>query len=358
MSERPTTSRAEQARQRRSERTKKNLQKSSRQQQTQPLSRVVSRAQQTAPLTSAPKKKQARHYDVIMGMPQFPARRRKFTLPNFPRLALPRLRLPRISANWRIGAALFALIFGAALIYAFEAPVFYVPSATVFGNTRIPSEEINGILGVSDQIIFSIQPRQLERRLRLNYPEITSAQVRVDFPNVVQVFVAERQPVLLWRQDGGFAWIDESGVAFRPRGEADLVVVQALDAPPAGTQTSSDPFSPPPFIQKDLADAARALAPFVPDGATLTYSAADGFGWTDPRGWTVAFGTSAHEMPLRIRVYEALVNSLLQENKTPQFISVVYPDGPYYRMSKAPTPIQQTQDETDLDAEELGTESP
>jgi hypothetical protein len=170
----------------------------------------------------------------------------------------------------------------------------------------------------------------------LNYPEITSAQVDVYLPNVVYVSVVERQPVVLWQQNGGYTWVDESGVAFRPRGEAaGLVVINAIDAPPAGIQTSTDAYSPPPFIQKELVDAARALSPIVPAGATLTYSAADGFGFTDPRGWQVAFGTTANDMPLKIRVYQALVESLVQRNKTPIFISVVYPEGPFYRMAEA-----------------------
>lgn len=356
MSERPTISRADQARQRRVERTRKKLQKSSRT-PTQPLSRVVSRTP-TVPLAPA-LKKDTRRYDVALGMPDFRAKRPKFVLPRIELPRLPRIELPRIRipANWRIGAAFFVVLFSAALIYAFKAPYFYVPSATVFGNARIPSEEINGILGVSNQIIFSIQPRELERRLRLNYPELTAAQVKIYLPNIVIVSVTERQPALLWRQGDGFAWIDEGGVAFRPRGEANLVAVQALDAPPAGMQTSNDPYSPLPFIQKNLVNAALALAPSTPSDAILTYSTADGFGWKDSRGWTVAFGTSAQEMPLRIRVYEALVDSLLQQGKTPQFISVVYADGPYYRMTSAPTPIQEMQEETDLDAE-FGTESP
>ena len=51
-------------------------------------------------------------------------------------------------------------------------------------------------------------------------PEITSAQVDVYLPNVVYVTVVERQPVLLWQQGSEYTWVDASGVAFRPRGEA------------------------------------------------------------------------------------------------------------------------------------------
>jgi cell division protein FtsQ len=348
LSEKRNLTRAEQVRQRRVERAAKELQQAAKQ-ATKPIVKVSSRTP-TIPLMAAPKK-QDRRYNIALGMPEFHLKKPKFTLPRF---STP--RMPRFHANWRLGALILAIVFITALVLAFQLPYFYVPSAYVFGNTRILSEEINGIIGVTDQNIFTVQPDELERRLRLNYPELTSAQVDVYLPNYVYVTVVERQPVVMWQQSGGFTWIDGTGVAFRPRGEAaGLVLVNAVDAPPAGVQTSTDPYSPPPFIQKEYVDAALALAPLVPAGSTLTYSAADGFGWKDPRGWTVAFGTSAHDMPLKIRVYQALVESLTQKSKVPEFISVVHPDGPYYRMAEV-TEIEDVEEVTET--EEVVIENP
>jgi len=339
MSDKRNLTRAEQVRQRRAERSAKELQQAAKQ-ATKPIVKVSSRTP-TIPIMTAPKK-QDRRYNIALGMPEFHLKKPRLSLPKF---TMP--RMPRFSANWRLGALILSLVFVTALVLVFQLPYFYVPAASVFGNARIPSEEINGIIGVSNQIIFTVQPDELERRLRLNYPEITSAQVEVYLPNYVYVTVTEREPVVLWQQNGGYTWVDGTGVAFRPRGDAaGLVVVAAVDAPPAGIQTSADPYSPPPFIQKEYVDAALALSPLVPAGSTLTYSAADGFGWKDPRGWTVAFGTSANDMPLKIRVYQALVDSLVQKGKTPQFISVVHPDGPYYRMAEV-TEVEEAVTETE-----------
>ncbi len=58
----------------------------------------------------------------------------------------------------------------------------------------------------------------LERQLRLNFPELLKARVTVWLPNRVYVELVERTPAIVWNQDGGYTWIDESGVAFRPRG--------------------------------------------------------------------------------------------------------------------------------------------
>ncbi len=42
-----------------------------------------------------------------------------------------------------------------------------------------------------------------------------------------------------------------------------------------------------------------------------------GFGWNDPRGWRVYFGTSASDVELKMRVYESMVNSLTQRGIRP-----------------------------------------
>lgn len=336
MSDRRNLSRAEEVRRRRNERAAKEMQQVAKQ-ATKPMVKVSSRTP-TIPLSLVPKKPERRRFNIALGLPEFHLNKPKLAMPKF---SMP--RMPKFNANWRMAALILSLVLGTLLVLAFQLPTFYVPSASVFGNSRIPSEEINGIIGVSGQNIFTLQPDELERRLRLNYPEITSAQVDVYLPNVVYVTVVERQPVVVWLQNGAYTWVDETGVAFRPRGEAaGLVAITASDAPPAGINPLIDPYSPPPFIQKELVDAAIALSPLVPAGTTLTYSAADGFGFTDPRGWRAAFGTSAHDMPLKVRVYQALVDSLVQRNKTPIFISVVHPDGPYYRM--AATNIEETQE--------------
>lgn len=316
--------RAALVRRRRAERAAKELQKAAKQ-ATQPMVKVSARAP-TLPLAFAPQKKEPRRFNLALSLPEFHLKK--------PVLAMP--RIPRVHANWRIAAFLLAFLFATMLVLAFQLQYFYVPSAYVFGNTRILSEEINGIAGVGGQNIFTIQPGELERRLRLNYPEILSAQADVYLPNYVYITVVERQPVILWNQSDGYTWVDESGVAFRPRGEAaGLAVVNAVDTPPAGIPTPEDPYSPPPFLQQDLVDSALALAPLAPAGSTLTYAIADGFSWKDPRGWTVAFGATAHDIPLKIRVYLALVESLARQGRTPVYISVVHPDGPYYRMAES-----------------------
>ena len=83
-------------------------------------------------------------------------------------------------------------------------------------------------------------------------------------------------------------------------------------------------------------DAILVLAPNVPAGATMVFNSADGLGWTDSRGWKVFFGADAKDMNLKVRVYQSLVDSLTARGLYPAFISVAYPDAPYYRMAQVP----------------------
>lgn len=324
MSDRRELNRAEQVRRRRAERATRELQET-KTRALKPMAKVTSRTP-TIPIAAAPKQKSRRRFNASLGLPAIQLHK--------PNLSLPKFSLPRFHPNWRMASFIIALLLGVAIYLVLSLPYFYVPAATVFGNNRLSKEEINGVLGVSGESIFTVQPQEVRARLLLNYPELLSAEVKVSLPNQVQVTVVERQPILFWQQEGeGVTWIDANGVAFRPRGIVEgLVAVIAVNAPPAGIP-SDDPLSPPSYMTQDLVEAIRLLAPLVPANTTLTYSTADGLSWDDPRGWHVAFGTGAQDMPLKIRVYQSLVDSLTARRITPEFISVAHPHGPYYRMA-------------------------
>jgi hypothetical protein len=80
--------------------------------------------------------------------------------------------------------------------------------------------------------------------------------------------------------------------------------------------------------------ALKGLAGHVPQDTPILYDKSLGFGWNDPRGWRVYFGTSANDVELKMRVYESMVNSLTQRGIRPALINVMYPTAPYYRMTK------------------------
>jgi hypothetical protein len=220
-------------------------------------------------------------------------------------------------------------------VYLWRAPEFRVTSAQVRGNQRITSEEINTMLGLSGRASFLLQPSHIESSMLLNHPEIESIQVSIGMPNTVSVAVVERQPVIQWQQGESYTWIDGSGVAFRPYGEVQgVILIDALGAPPPAAPSDSDPGSPTPFISAETVKAVQSLAAFIPPGSMILYDPRDGFSWMDPRGWQVVFGAGSEDMAVKVRVYQSLVDWLAQRGVQPVLINVTYPNAPYYRLDQ------------------------
>ena len=113
-----------------------------------------------------------------------------------------------------------------------------------------------------------------------------------------------------------------------------LIPVVAMSAPFVEGSVSDDPLTPAPFISTEMVQALKGLVSHVPPGTPILYENGVGFGWNDPRGWRVHFGTSASDVELKVRVYESMVSSLTQRGIRPALINVVYPTAPFYRMSE------------------------
>ena len=301
------------------------------QEKTKRMKRIVKETTPPMPVTTrakpnAPKKKPAQN-----------ARRRfKIALPSI-HVARPNFRsisIPRPRFGWRFVSFILCAILGTAIYYAFNLPQLRAAEAQVTGNQIVTQAEVNSVMNIAGQPIFLINPSDLETRLRLNYPELASVRVSVDLPNLVTVNVTERKPVIRWEQGGGYTWIAEDGVAFRPRGEmVGLISIVAESAPPVGG-SGAEPLMPSQFISVEMVQAIEKLAGHVPPGQSILYDARMGFGWNDPRGWRVYFSATANDIELKMSVYEALVTSLTQRGIRPALINVAYPTAPYYRMTK------------------------
>lgn len=272
-----------------------------------------------------PKAKLVRQYDAMAAAP-----------PMMGQMSVPRTSaLPRIRVGWRLLSFFLAALFGTGIYFAWTLPNFRVPAATLVGNQMLTAEEVESVLRLNNAPIFLVVPVDAENALRVNFPEITSVKVSVELPNKVIATITERQPIIRWEQGGSYAWVDAQGVAFIPRSEMNgLVVVSASGSPPAGLRSESDALGPVPFVEAQIIESIRLLAPHVPQGSVLLYNPKFGIGWVDARGWTVWFGSNADQTDVRLRVYSALVDSLAQRGITPSFINVAYPGAPYYRVGQ------------------------
>ncbi len=320
MSEKSQTSRAEQVRLRREQERAKELARAMKQ-ATRPVPSVP-RPKPEAAKKVAPAKQKERRFQIALAMPRF----------NLRAIHMPQIPRPRL--GWRaLSFFLFALC-GAAIYLAFSLPELRVTEAQVSGNRILTSAEINSVMGVSGQPIFVLTPSELETRLRLNYPELASVYVTATLPNFLSVQVLERKPVIRWEQGGGYTWVAEDGVAFRPRGEMEGLISVAAESAPPVIGSGTDPLLPTPFISTEMVRALQGLAWHVPPGEVILYNESFGFGWNDPRGWRAYFGTTASDVELKMRVYEQMVASLTQRGIRPALINVTYPTAPYYRMNQ------------------------
>ncbi len=320
MTEKSDLSRAEAVRQRRAQQNTKRL-KQATERAYKPTPTVTSRSRNYV-ANKYKRSSNQRRYNIALGLRDLHLHR-------------PTIHLPHLRAGWRTASFLLTFVLAAAIYLAWTLPYFHAAWATVIGNNRLTADEINAVLGVAGQSIFTIQPDEVETRLRLNYPELSSAEVKVYLPNHVYVTVTERTPVILWQQGEGYTWIDSTGVAFRPRGVVTgMVPVVGLANPPAGIALLDDPFSPPPYISQEMVEAILVLAPNVPEGVMMMYDPRNGLGWNDSRGWRAFFGADSKDMALKVRVYQSLVDSLMARGLYPAFISVAYSDAPYYRMAR------------------------
>lgn len=264
--------------------------------------------------------------------------RRRFQnalLPVAPDAEMRGITIARPNLGKRLPSFLVVLLFASAIYFAFNTPQLRVAQAQVVGNQILTPAEINSALDITGQPTFLLIPSELEKRLRIQFPELAAARVKVELPNTVSVQVVERKPVIRWEQGDGYTWVSEDGIAFRPHGDLPgLISVMALSAPPLEGIVSPDTFTPAPFLSQDMVKSIKGLAAHVPPGVSIIYDESFGLGWNDPRGWKVYFGTTGRDVELKMRVYESMVASLTERGIQPALINVTYPTAPYYRLSE------------------------
>ncbi len=245
------------------------------------------------------------------------------------------LRLPAVPGvrfGWRFLSG-FLVVLSLGLLYTlWNSPIYLVNSAEVFGIQRLTPQEVNTVLNVAGTTVFAVESRRLAQELQEAFPELYAISIAVRFPAEVVVSVEERQPVLAWQQNGLTLWVDENGVAFPPRGEAEIqVTVEGLDAPevPVAIDDTVEIFMNPAFIPAILSVSEKA-----PAGTTLLYDRRHGLGWNDPKGWQVFMGRDVTDMDEKLRVYAVLVEKLNADGVVPALINMEQVDAPYFRMAR------------------------
>lgn len=275
-------------------------------------------------------------------------------------IRLPSIPVVHLSKRWLW--LLVAICLAGGIYFIWYAPFFTVDRAQVSGLRQIKTADVNAVLDVSGKPIFMVRPYKLEQALQAAFPEFNSITVSVKLPNSVNVLVSERKPVLTWRQGESIQLIDQDGYAFPLRLGSSTVITPVVDAaggPPAPGLTVKDisawiarsaaengqgqdglaenliaaqeeSSAELPLMKPEMVSAILTMGTFLSNDAPLIYDPDHGLGWVDERGWEVYLG-DAEDMEMKLHVYDAIVQKLLDEEIQPELISVEHVHSPYFR---------------------------
>jgi hypothetical protein len=136
----------------------------------------------------------------------------------------------------------------------------------------------------------------------------------------------------VWSQGDKITWIDANGVSFMPRGSVPgLIAIASNGIPPQVAEGSTQSVYDQAFLSRDMVQAILTLHPQVPAGAPMIYDPKYGMGWQDPRGWSVYFGQNTQDIPMKQKVYQAILDTITKQGIQPTLISVEYLDAPFYK---------------------------
>ncbi len=241
---------------------------------------------------------------------------------HFPTAAFKRILT---SARW-ISLGLMLLCAGALALIGYDES-FYLDLIPVEGALTIPPSEVVQASELSNVHIFSADPNEAAAKIQ-ELPGVVSSTVRLQWPNQVQIQVAEEAPVAVWDQAGQQFWIDENGRLIPARVRTvGLLLIQS---------ESSEPLGKVDFIPEDVLKGAMQLKELRPNIEQLYYRPAGGLSYNDDRGWRVYFGIGI-DMAQKLMVYERVVEDLLARGLTPEYVSVSNQEQPFYKSVDSPS---------------------
>jgi hypothetical protein len=254
---------------------------------------------------------------------------------------------PSFRLGWRsISAAVFLLSFAVVISFT-SLSSFQVSAINLRGAERLTAEVVLSQVDLAGSSIIQVEPDVVKARVEDSFPGIKNARVSVSLPAGLTIQVEERDPLILWVQEGASHWIDVEGVVFPVFGEVEVAqtVTAAGDPPPAPEvfihevdgETGeishllevSLPRTTPKFVEAVL-----SLTDFIPEGSVLQYDPQFGLGWQDPNGWLVYFGQDTQNMGTKLDEYQQILAVLKEQNVIPAIISLEFLHAPYYRLEQ------------------------
>jgi cell division septal protein FtsQ len=236
-----------------------------------------------------------------------------------------RYRLPMASVKHLVFSARWVsvLVLGVciwALFTIARDESFYLTTIPVEGAKIFSASEIVAKSGLANVHIFAADPNEAARRIG-EMPGITSAEVSLQWPNLVTIQVTESEPVAVWRQNGRTYWIDGARQLIPARASVSgLLVIESEVNEDVPEDT---------FVANDVLAGALQLRSLRANIDRLYYDPGNGLSYQDGRGWRAYFGSGLN-MEQKLAVYETVVEDLLDRSVNPEYISVRNELKPYY----------------------------
>lgn len=260
----------------------------------------------------------------------------------------------KIRPGWRLLSFLLCGLLSLALFTAWRSPQYKVATVRVNGLQRLSEEEVLHAVVASGQQIFAVNPAEIHASVAASFPELWDIQVSVIMPNIVEVYVVERQPMIAWQTQNEVIWIDAEGYLIPARGRTDKLLTIQADTMPAytleiaedetdvekiildkaGFKPNPSPlafFAHPKRVDGNLLSAILQLNAWMPEEEILLYEQIHGLGWRDARGWDVYVGQKLENINEKMVMYETIVRELEKDDINPTLVSVEFLHAPFYR---------------------------
>jgi hypothetical protein len=241
------------------------------------------------------------------------------------------VRLPALP-EFRPGARLLTLPLLAVLLWAgyqlLNGATFLVGQAEILGAEFMSDALVRSIAQVDNTPVFTVDPRQIAEELEA-YPEVSSADVAVEWPNKVVIQLVERKPVVAWDDGGRMWWLCDDGVAFLEREALPGMVLVVSDE--QVLQIQEDPLAQ--VIDPEVLRGAMTLSALLGEMGSLRFEPDSGLVLEDMRGWKAYFGADG-DMDEKARVYIRIGDLLQEQARQASMVSVVDPSSPYYILAR------------------------
>ena len=242
-----------------------------------------------------------------------------------------KIRHSRFAGRYLLILSLVTMVAGALWLALDDR--FYVYHANVVGAVRVSPDEVFRASGLPGLHILWARSAEIEARVLTALPTLESARAVCGLQPPASgaglpaasctIAVVERQPRVMWDEDGQLWWIDDAGIIFSAQGtlsEGWLV---------RGPLPRDDDGRLDERVRVGLAELWTSGVDVSPP---FTYVPGRGLVFADERGWSVIVGQGPG-MAERLQVLECLVADLEARGLTPRFVDVRFFDAPYYSLT-------------------------